>query len=125
MLTNLKTDDCARMNLSTIGAASECHDRCGGLQYAYALIHYPTCLCVPSELYRLGLQAEIIYDCWHLQCTDDTYCGGKRSDSNQCDNDCRCMNQQILLYSSFIANSSGMTPLFLLSSMLSTRFHSL
>ena len=108
MLTKLKTDDCTRMHLSSIGAASTCIDRCGGLRYAYALIHYPTCRCVPSELYKLvDIASSMI--CSFTFCTDGTDCGGTKSNSNQCDNDCRCMNQKSLVYSSFIANSSGMT----------------
>ena len=96
------------MNLSSIGPASECRDRCGGLQYAYALIHYPACRCVPSELYKL---VDTVYntDCVSRLCSDDTFCGGERSASSQCDNDCRCINQLSLFYSSFIASSSGMT----------------
>ena len=110
MLTKLKTDDCARMDLSTIGAASECRDRCRVSQYAYALIHYTTCRCIPSELYKLAFQAASIYDCANHMCSDGTFCGGELTDSNKNADDCRYMNLQILVYSSFIANSFGMTP---------------
>ena len=106
-LKQLNAEDCALANSSTIdNNASVCLERCR--KHAYALIHKPTCLCVPSKLYKLANPESRIL-CGNSLCTDDsTKCGGLGPATGQKASDCRYNNEKFLRYSSFIRNRSGM-----------------
>lgn len=103
-LTKLMADDCARIDSSNENNASACVAECGGSQHAYALINYPTCLCVSSELYKLTDFVDKKL-CKKYRCSDLTRCGGNEQPTDNNATDCRYKNYQILFYSSFIANS--------------------
>ena len=109
-LTKLKAEDCALIDNSTINDnASECFERCRLSQQAYALISQPRCLCVGSEFFKLAEFLKDTINCQkHLCLADSTDCGGYLSDSGQTASDCRYTKNQILRYSSFIRNASGM-----------------
>ena len=110
-LTRLKPDDCARMDSSIDHNASACVARCGLSQHAYALMHNTDCRCFNSELYKL---TDFVnkHQCYRYTCSDFTFCGGVLQTENSA-TDCRYENYWILIYSSFIANSSGITSTYL------------